>query len=230
MTTGVQQFHPSIPLYLSPNRHPRNVARHPEWRATVLHFTASRPGTRGDIAWLTNPNARVSAHFLLAADGAKTQHVPLTDCAWHAGISQLVLPGGQVMRGCNDFALGIELDNLGPLVRDEETGGWLYEEGNALKPYVGATPVEAELLWPGTGVGFKAGWEPFTDIQLASLAQLLGWLADAGMRDAVHTLIGHEEIALPPGRKRDPGPAFPWARFARRLPRLTDTRLESAKA
>ena len=213
-------FHLSIPFVPSPNRHPRT---RDSWFGTVVHFTASGAGTRGDVGWLCNPLAKASAHFVIGRDGKKTQLVSLDDCAWHAGISQLTDIDGTVMLGCNGFMLGIELDNLGPLVQDA-AGAWGYENGSTIEPYDGLSPVAARLQFAG-GHALEASWEPFPDVQIASLAELLGWLADAGMRDAVHNIVGHEEIALPPGRKIDPGPLFPWARFARRLPRLTSSSL-----
>lgn len=219
-------LHPSISVFPSPNRHPRKM---PEWLATVIHFTASKPGARGDISWLCNPQAKASAHFVIDRAGVIAQLVPLTDCAWHAGISQLALPSG-VLKGCNGFTLGIELDNHGPLVRDVDLDGdgkadFAYEEGAALKAYVGPPPVRAELSWPGGGPHFDAWWEPFPEPQLEALGKLLGWIADAGHKMAAHNLVGHEEISLPFGRKRDPGPLFPWERFGRRLGRLTSSRL-----
>lgn len=48
---------------------------------------------------------RVSAHFLVARDGAVTQFVSIHDRAWHAGVSS--------WRGrerCNDFSVGIEFE------------------------------------------------------------------------------------------------------------------------
>ena len=48
---------------------------------------------------------RVSAHFLIARDGALTQFVACAARAWHAG--QSVFEGRD---RCNDFSLGIELE------------------------------------------------------------------------------------------------------------------------
>lgn len=48
---------------------------------------------------------RVSAHFLIYRDGELVQFVPLTQRAWHAGVSS--------WRGrerCNDFSIGIEIE------------------------------------------------------------------------------------------------------------------------
>ena len=48
---------------------------------------------------------RVSAHFLIARDGALTQFVGCTQRAWHAGESTF-----EGRARCNDFSLGIELE------------------------------------------------------------------------------------------------------------------------
>lgn len=47
----------------------------------------------------------VSAHVLIARDGALTQYVPFDRRAWHAGRSSYC---GRT--GCNDFSVGIELE------------------------------------------------------------------------------------------------------------------------
>jgi AmpD protein len=48
---------------------------------------------------------QVSAHFLIRRDGEVVQYVSCDDRAWHAGISEF---NGR--KGCNDFAIGIELE------------------------------------------------------------------------------------------------------------------------
>lgn len=62
-------------------------------------------------------------------------------------------------------------------------------------------------------------WEKYPEAQLKALESLLAWLRAEGYGEAVDQLVGHEEIAMPRGRKSDPGPAFPWERF-RREPEL----------
>ncbi|MCG9754393.1 1,6-anhydro-N-acetylmuramyl-L-alanine amidase AmpD [Shewanella insulae] len=47
----------------------------------------------------------VSAHFLIRRDGELVQYVSCDDRAWHAGISTF-----EGRKGCNDFAIGIELE------------------------------------------------------------------------------------------------------------------------
>lgn len=48
---------------------------------------------------------RVSAHLLIRRDGEMIQFVPFHKRAWHAGVS-----GFKGRQGCNDFAIGIELE------------------------------------------------------------------------------------------------------------------------
>jgi N-acetyl-anhydromuramoyl-L-alanine amidase len=48
---------------------------------------------------------RVSAHALIARNGALTQYVPFLARAWHAGRSKF-----RGRSGCNDFSIGIELE------------------------------------------------------------------------------------------------------------------------
>lgn len=51
---------------------------------------------------------------------------------------------------------------------------------------------------------------PFAEIQYANLAALAILLLD---RYPIRDCVGHSDIALPPGRKTDPGPYFDWARL-----------------
>ena len=52
----------------------------------------------------------------------------------------------------------------------------------------------------------------FEAVQYRSLARLLDALA---LRYRLSAVVGHEHVA--PGRKRDPGPGFDWARLAREV-------------
>lgn len=72
--------------------------------AIVLHATAG--ALQPSLAWLCNPSARVSAHYVIARDGQVFQLVREGMRAWHAGES---LYAGRV--DWNDFSIGIELEN-----------------------------------------------------------------------------------------------------------------------
>ncbi|WP_018993191.1 1,6-anhydro-N-acetylmuramyl-L-alanine amidase AmpD [Thioalkalivibrio sp. ALgr1] len=51
--------------------------------------------------------------------------------------------------------------------------------------------------------------DPFTPVQYAELARLIGWLRERFPAITPDALVGHCDIA--PGRKTDPGPHFDWA-------------------
>ncbi len=53
---------------------------------------------------------------------------------------------------------------------------------------------------------------PFEDAQYRVLDRLLALLQDAY---PIAECVGHHDIALPPGRKTDPGPYFDWSRLHR---------------
>jgi N-acetylmuramoyl-L-alanine amidase len=73
----------------------------------VLHYTGMRSGAAA-LARLTDPKAKVSAHWMIEEDGALLRLVPEARRAWHAG------------KGCwrgttdiNGASVGIELVNPG---------------------------------------------------------------------------------------------------------------------
>ena len=70
-----------------------------------MHYTAGA-SAESSIDWLTNPDARASAHVLIARDGGITQLVPFDRRAWHAGRSRW-----KDRTGLNGWSFGIELDN-----------------------------------------------------------------------------------------------------------------------
>lgn len=73
--------------------------------------------------------------------------------------------------------------------------------------------------WQGRGRcnDFSVGIElegaddvPFEDVQYLQLARLARALRRAY---PIADCVGHSDIAMPPGRKTDPGPHFDWPRF-----------------
>jgi N-acetylmuramoyl-L-alanine amidase len=121
--------------------------------------------------------------------------VPFNRAAWHAGTSQY---NGRPR--VNGFSAGIELDNPGFLKKTSE--GW--------KTWFGQ-------LWPADQViearhkhgGKLLGWATFPEVQLQAL-ELVGKALIAAY-PTIGVIVGHDDVA--PGRKKDPGPAFPMERF-----------------
>ena len=73
----------------------------------ILHQT-SNGNVATALATLTDPQRRVSAHYLIGRDGALLQLVDEASRAWHAGESWW---GGNT--DLNSASIGIELDNTG---------------------------------------------------------------------------------------------------------------------
>ena len=73
----------------------------------ILHYTGMKTGVEA-IARLCDPEAKVSAHYVVEEDGKVFALVPEEKRAWHAGVSQW-----RGKEGLNDCAIGIEIVNPG---------------------------------------------------------------------------------------------------------------------
>ena len=90
---------------LSPNFGPRRDGAVPD--IIVIHYTAMADWTRARD-WLCNPDAEVSAHYIISPQGEVTQLVEEDQRAWHAGAGSW----GDVT-DVNSRSIGIELSNDG---------------------------------------------------------------------------------------------------------------------
>lgn len=164
----------------------------------VMHYTAT-PSVSSAVGWLTDRRARASAHLVIGRDGEAVQLVPFNRVAWHAGRSRY-----DGLSGLNLHSIGIELENAGRL---EETaaGGW--------RAWFGREYDEAEIMVAPhrSAPADLAGWPLYPEAQIMAAAEIVSLLAG---RYAIREVIGHDDCA--PGRKVDPGPAFPLSSFASR--------------
>lgn len=178
----------AVPFQKSPHQSARLI---PEY--LIMHYTAGA-SAESSVAWFLNPAAKASAHLVIGRSGQIIQVVALNRRAWHAGESRW---GNRV--GLNAWSIGIELDNAGELVRHPD--GWRTKWG---RPVNSADVIEAAHKNGGP----ITGWHTYTHEQL-EIAQLVAALLMSHYE--LKDLIGHEDIA--PGRKTDPGPAFPLSSF-----------------
>jgi len=164
----------------------------------IIHYTASGPNA--DIArYFSQKAANVSAHLVVRRDGSIVQCVPFNVVAWHAGKSQWTGKNGAKYSGLNNSAIGIEIENWGPL--NKSAGGWVSWTG---APVDGSKVIEARHKF---GVP-NCGWEVFTTAQIETVIAA----AQAICREyAIEDVMGHDDIA--PGRKSDPGPAWDMEAF-----------------
>lgn len=177
-----------VPYAESPNR--GGALDH---RYLIMHYTAGS-SAQGAIASLTDPAAKASAHLVIARDGSVTQLVPFDRVAWHAGRSRW-----HGLVGLNQYSLGIELDNAGVLEPDD--GAWRAWFGRSYPPEEVVEAVhkhEDRLL----------GWHRYPAEQIEAALAVSRLLVE---RYGLLDVIGHDDVA--PGRKRDPGPAFPMESF-----------------
>ncbi|WP_086608703.1 N-acetylmuramoyl-L-alanine amidase [Erythrobacter donghaensis] len=73
----------------------------------VLHYTEMQP-VGSALDRLTDPEAKVSAHYLITEEGGVIRLVPEDRRAWHAGTSYW-----RGVRDVNSASIGIELDHPG---------------------------------------------------------------------------------------------------------------------
>lgn len=159
----------------------------------IIHYTAgSSPD--GAVSHFQDATAKASAHLVIGRDGRVWQLVPFNTMAWHAGASSWA---GR--DGLNGFSIGIELDNAGKLQR----------VGDEYQAWFGKRYPASEIVWARhKNESDEASWHAYTQPQVARLLDLASLLvAQYGLKD----ILGHDDIA--PGRKVDPGPAFPMESF-----------------
>jgi N-acetylmuramoyl-L-alanine amidase len=140
----------------------------------------------------------LSCHVTVDKYGAVIQQVPFNLVAYHAGKSKY-----QSRESCNGFAVGIEISNPGPLIKQPD---------GSLKTVYGRTwtgPAEEATHKSGLAPKSWTHWAGYSQSELGLCLEICGLLRDAyGIKD----IVGHDDIS--PGRKFDPGPAFPikWLR------------------
>jgi N-acetylmuramoyl-L-alanine amidase len=163
----------------------------------VLHYTAGA-NAESAIRTLSDVERKVSSHLVVGRDGAVTQLLPFNVVGWHAGVSKW---GDR--ESFNQYSIGIEIDNAGQL--EEKDGQYVSWFGRVY-------PAEEVVRGVHRNQTQPTYWHRYCDEQLQVVEELCALLvAEYDLRH----ILGHEEIA--PGRKIDPGPAFPLDDFRARL-------------
>ncbi|WP_224995736.1 N-acetylmuramoyl-L-alanine amidase [Cesiribacter sp. SM1] len=172
----------------------------------VIHYTAGR-SAQSAAEYLARPDIQASAHLVIGRDGTVYQLAPFNIITWHAGESNY---GGR--KTWNQYAIGIELDNAGPL---EKIGYATY-----MAWFGGKYPDDEVLHAVHRNESRPRYWHVFTEKQIEVCQQVCETLIAAY---SINKILGHEEISF--GRKIDPGPAFPLDMFRERL--LTHNRKDA---
>jgi N-acetylmuramoyl-L-alanine amidase len=192
-----------IKIDLTPKNKVKFDSGHPD--SIVIHYTAGGSAS-GSAEWLKRPEVKASAHLIIGRDGAVYQLVPFNTQSWHAGVSAY---GGR--SGYNKFSIGIELDNA----------GFLTKTGNVFRAAFGRTYTSDEVL-KARHINEKSDryWHTYTEAQLDACRKICELLIS---HYGVKEIVGHDEIS--PGRKQDPGPAFPMNEFRNDLLQLTQNKV-----
>lgn len=163
----------------------------------VIHYTAGS-SAESSVETLTSPDVKASAHLVIGRDGKITQLVPFDTIAWHAGQSAW---GDR--KGLNKYSIGIELDNAGRLTKS----------GSQYAAWFGRTYPEEEVVHAvHRNEEEPSYWHRYSEAQITKTYDVCRMLIDAY---DIKTILGHEEIS--PGRKSDPGPAFPLDKLRDKL-------------
>lgn len=162
-------------------------------RYLVIHYTAGQ-SVSSTVQWFLNPVAQASAHLVIGRDGSITQMVPFDKIAWHAGRSSW-----EGLDGINKYAIGIELDNMGKLTRQNNQWTTWFKR---------RVPEEEVLVAKHKNDTETAGWHIYTSEQLDVAVEVAALLVQ---HYQLKDVVGHEDIS--PYRKSDPGPAFPMFSF-----------------
>ncbi len=166
--------------------------------AIIIHYTAG-PSGQATVNLFANPQNATSAHIVAHEDGKITQMVDFNKMAAHAGESAW---GG--MKSFNNFSIGIEISNPGYLVKNPKGAGFVtWWEANRPQP----KPVADDMVVQGkhrNAITTMTYWCKYPQAQIDSVFAVCEAICKAY---PIKWILGHEEIA--PGRKTDPGPAFP---------------------
>lgn len=159
----------------------------------VLHFTAGS-SLESAVATLSDPEVQASAHVVIDRDGTTEQLIPFDRVAWHAGKSEW-----RDRTFLNQYAIGIEMVNAGEL--KPSGSGFVSWFGRHYEP---DEVIEAKHR----NQRAPSFWHTFTEAQISACFAVCRAIKAAYR---IQYILGHEEIA--PGRKTDPGPAFPLDRL-----------------
>ncbi len=163
----------------------------------VIHYTAG-PSAASALNTFEDPDVEASAHILIDEEGQVMQLIPFNKIAWHTGKSSWL---DRV--GLNFCSIGIEIVNAGRLEKNGDVWRSWFGKSYPKEEVIRATHRnESEPDW----------WHAFNEQQITVVFELCKEL----MKNYdIQYILGHEEIS--PGRKCDPGPAFPLDKLRERL-------------
>lgn len=165
---------------------------YPEY--VVIHFTAGRSlkGDKDSINCINYGIEQGYAYFCLSRIGTLYQTHSLGEYGWHAGKSEF-----RGLKGMSQRSIGIEINCAGRVTKNN----------GYYKTWFGEYLPEAEIrelkkAQDNSPAGF---YHRYTIEQEKTLLDFLMWLKWNNTDFDFDNVVGHNEIAIPAGRKDDPG-------------------------
>ncbi len=164
----------------------------------IIHYTAGSSAV-SSAQHLAKTGVGASAHLVIGQKGEIYQVAPFNIQTWHAGESEY---GGR--KWYNRYSIGIEIDNAGPCTK----------VGSQYKTWFGKLYNEEDVILAANRNSKQLKyWKTYTEEQIATVTAICDALKT--IYPSIKEILGHEEIS--PGRKEDPGPAFPLDRMRNQI-------------
>ena len=176
-------------------------------RVWVNHWTAGASALNSATGL---ESKGLSANIVLDRDGTVFQTVRFGKRAFHAGKS-----AWRGIKSVNDFSIGNEIANYGPLVKDS-SGNYRLPGSGALIVPVEEADERVDLGPALNGSQEFVAWERFTPLQIEATAEMIHL---AHKKFDIEEVVTHAEVS--PGRKIDilnPG----WLLFAQRFDAIVE--------
>lgn len=180
----IPQIYPNVKAVIEPQSLAagRFIGSQPS--GLTIHYTASGTNLEGVLATLRKEH--LGYHFIIERDGRIVQTCYLDSKVNHSGKASW---NG---KSPNQSHAAIALVGW----------GWLQTVKGQYRSYAGKIIAPADVVHAN-----GLPWEKATDAQIASLNELVAWFV--GMGISLKDICGHDECALPAGRKSDPGGMLP---------------------
>lgn len=167
-----------------------------EPKGLVVHFTAgrNRKGHEDAISCLNNMAYNGLGCLVMATDGTifRAANQRIDDVAYHAGESKF-----NSVKGLSNYCIGMEICCAGVLLKkDNKFISWFKEQ--YYPDEVRFITEKKDNQWPGY-------YHKFTEEQEKALIQFCLWQKSINEEFSFDWVVGHDEIAVPIGRKKDPG-------------------------
>lgn len=170
----------------------------------LAHDTANNGNT---VRYFQSRNCVVGAHVVIPREGKPTQMAPFNRRTNHAGFSEW---NGR--HRCNGFAIGIEVENPGMMVRVGDEAHLIYDRNTENEKLIARFPI-ADCVEVNTKEHGHGWCLPYTKSQIDWFVKIS--VAIVEEYPDVNNIRGHFHVS--PKRKVDVNPLFPFDEINERV-------------